>query len=157
MCRREELAGEIKSLSLANKRLQDTVEHLNSDIRQQTSKYRENEKKLNEVIAYLEVQAKSIQTEEFKKLKDDNKALIDDNMRLSKETQSWQDQTANAKLEVREYMATSEALKQNLETELCAIKGLKAKLAKELELVKLQKYVRILFAGMNWLQRRSVG
>ncbi len=146
---------EIKSLTQANKRLGETVEHLNADIKQQTSKYKENERKLKEEISYLEIQAKSTQTEEFKKLKEDNKKLIEENAELKKDAQELSDQGEKCRLELDDAQHSEEKMRQDLTRELTALADVKARLESELKKIEFQKQVSCAMGvGPSWNRRR---
>jgi len=136
---REELMTEIKQLKSQNKRLNDTVDQLNGDLRLQTQKFKENEAQLKEEINYLVIQAKSTQTEEFKKLKDDNKILIEENKELKKQIKTLNKELEKCKHGISELLENEKKMKDQVSNEINELSELKKKYNSELEKINFQK------------------
>ena len=133
--------NDINELTLANKRLQDIVDHLNTDIKLQTDKFRENEKGLRDEIASLEAQVKSTQTEQFMKLKYDNKKLIQESTELYKENAKLREKNKSLNLMFDKVSREEELVKNSLLKELEELQNIRSQLDNELKRIEIEKYV----------------
>jgi len=136
---RGQLLAEISELTAANRRLQDIVDHLNSDIKLQTDKYKENEKNFKEKITTLESQLKRTQTEQFTKLREDNKHLIAENADLKKNSEKLLERNRVLGLNLDKIMRDEELLKNSLMKEFEDVQIIKAQLDNEQKSIELER------------------
>ncbi len=145
---REQLAGEIAELTTTNRRLQEAIDHTTSESKQQTEKYKESEKVMRDEIAALEAQVRSTQTEQFTKLREDNKQLIQDSMGLRRENDMLREKNRTLAQTVGSISHEEESIKDSLMKELNEVQGAKIRLDTELKRAEVEKY---------WLMRGENG
>jgi hypothetical protein len=138
---RQELLEEIERTGADHKHLQEIFEQQTLDLKLQTEKYKESEKKLREEIASLEQKVKSTQTEEFMKLREDNKRLIQDHISLTENNAALKEKCHGLTQEFAKISKEHEALKQELLQELDDVHYIKAQCAAEAQKLDCERYV----------------
>ena len=140
---RKELVKEMDELLTANKKLQEEIALITTELTKKSDKYKELEKMYKEEISNLEAEVKRTKTEEFVRLRDDNKKLIEENICLKKHSENLE---GKIKLFNQSFSETSkevEDLKNLLLTELDNAKLLMITLNNEKKIIDLEKYLFI--------------
>ena len=157
------LQQEIAEYVQKNKHIEDTLINLQQEYKTQNQKFKEEQKKLINEIEVRKMQAKSIQTEQYHKLLNDNKRLVNENIELMQKNKVIKDQITVKENIINDIVKQLEKLKTDFSGEMSELYSLKEMLTFEKHRLALERKEfekqksQIINQSLNYIsQQRSI-